>query len=1542
PFTPSSRDYTLQASAALSWSVSNIPPWLTFSRTNGTLASGAFTNLTAAVNVNATALTGGVYNATVYMVNHTSGTNVARLVTLRVGSDDYLTEDFSTHAFDLQNSVLTLSPIGNGYSACIASATNFPTDPATGIEIETMRDDEYRQVFLTGGKTITMFGQCTNALWIGANGNVTFDPGGNTNAFYPGTFEYFSVARIAPLYIDLGPHQGGRVSWQQLSNRVVVTYENVPEYEKVNSNSFQIELFYEGHVRITWLTVEAEGALAGISRGTGIPDDFAPSDLSALSGCALSGRIVIPLSAREGQAVPDGTILLSAPTPTNLTVALSTASTNQMRVTNEVTVLAGNSSVSFKIAVIDDTALEGTHNATIVATFPDRPPAAATMAIIDNETTRITVSIPPDTTEGAGLLQGQGLVLLEDFVGVDVAVQLASSNTARVAVPPSVIVLAGSRTAYFDLTVLDDNVLNGVIEHVTIAASVENWQYDKDVITVQDNDSYQLAITLVPQLSENGGSVQNAGTVSLSAPSLVPVTVSLNSDPSVTVFPPPSLVIPAGARSNSFTLFVVNNLDTNSFDVVKVIASSPNFQSATGLVTVLDDERPTPPFGPFPWNGATLVPPDVMLGWTVNPLPQFGTIMFDVYLSTNPNPTTLIGTTLSLGLPLGTQLESGQTYFWKVVARREPFAKESAVWNFTTAPFDHFSFATIPSTQTVGEPFPVTVFARDQYEKVVLNYRGTATLTNFAPVKPANKVVITEVDSGDSDRIEFQNISDQNVNIAGWQVTLYDAASWPAPKITYTMPAPSVAKAGDVFWLRAFAARFAPGTYPNLIVGTNLFWNSNPGGNPIAVLLRDNVGKIIDFFCAVDAFPSEIVAPVSIPATEWIGAPLGANLTPGFTYQRQGNLDRNIPGDWTYLASGILITNTGLIAPFTNYVFANMIAPPFANFVSGVCTGSVVVLDEARGMYFEAIDQQGHAGSGNRFDVLAFNDISLRASGPDSVTVNEAFAISFSITNSGVLDATGVVLSNALPAACEFVSATSSQGACLISEGAALCDLGAIAGGASATVTVTIRTTAPLAITNVATVVRNESDNYLPNNSAITIITAGLPQIMVSDAAVSEPLGPGASIMNFTVRLTAANAVAVTVPFATANGTATAGMDYTATNGVLIFPPGTTNQVIPVNVFPDTLSESNETFFLNLSGAANAQVIDDQGLGTINDNDNNPFLSITDVLAPEGPDGTNNVTFSLTLSAPSGKQISVGYQTMDGTALAGLDYIPTYGTLTFAPGEMSGTINVGVIGHSFFKANRTFYMALVSPSQVSLVRTQGVCTVIDKDTNRVHHLAFEVVPAKAYVDVPFAITGTARDAAGNLATDFTGPVHLLATENEVNLTVGSNSLSWEFPLGSGFHDSRLQAIYWAAELGLAGDITSLSLDVTNMPGATLNNFTIRTKAFAPSQFPNIAWETDGWITNFQGDVTIISTGWVAFPFRTPYAFDGITNLLVDYSFNNSSYGADGICRATVVPGLRAIGFRTDGAFGDPLSWSNASPTPALFNRIPNTRFSIGR
>ena len=150
-------------------------------------------------------------------------------------------------------------------------------------------------------------------------------------------------------------------------------------------------------------------------------------------------------------------------------------------------------------------------------------------------------------------------------------------------------------------------------------------------------------------------------------------------------------------------------------------------------------------------------------------------------------------------------------------------------------------------------------------------------------------------------------------------------------------------------------------------------------------------------------------------------------------------------------------------------------------------------------------------------------------------------------------------------------------------------------------------------------------------------------------------------------------------------------------------------------VLGDTIDEFDETFFLNLSDATNATIVDNQGVGTIVDNDALPVLTINDRTITEPDNGTATVTFIVSLSAASAKAIAVNYSTLDGTAVAGSDYTTNQGTLVFAPLETSKTISVSVIGDTIDEFDESFFLNLANATNATIADAQGAGTILDND-----------------------------------------------------------------------------------------------------------------------------------------------------------------------------------------------------------------------------------
>jgi hypothetical protein len=126
----------------------------------------------------------------------------------------------------------------------------------------------------------------------------------------------------------------------------------------------------------------------------------------------------------------------------------------------------------------------------------------------------------------------------------------------------------------------------------------------------------------------------------------------------------------------------------------------------------------------------------------------------------------------------------------------------------------------------------------------------------------------------------------------------------------------------------------------------------------------------------------------------------------------------------------------------------------------------------------------------------------------------------------------------------------------------------------------------------------------IANGRGTVTVAEDEPRISIGD--VSQPEGnSGTTLFTFTVSLSAAYDQAVTVNYATADGTATAANnDYVAAFGTLTFAPGETTKTITVEVVGNTTPEPDKTIYINLSGAStNALVARGQGVGTIMDDD---------------------------------------------------------------------------------------------------------------------------------------------------------------------------------------------------------------------------------------------------------------------------------------------------------------------------------------------------
>ena len=128
------------------------------------------------------------------------------------------------------------------------------------------------------------------------------------------------------------------------------------------------------------------------------------------------------------------------------------------------------------------------------------------------------------------------------------------------------------------------------------------------------------------------------------------------------------------------------------------------------------------------------------------------------------------------------------------------------------------------------------------------------------------------------------------------------------------------------------------------------------------------------------------------------------------------------------------------------------------------------------------------------------------------------------------------------------------------------------------------------------------SPGYALSASSAEISGAPLAELSITDVALAEG-DSGATDFVFTVSLSQSSDTEVTVEYATVDGTATAGSDYTAAGGQLTFAPGQTERTVTVAVVGDATIEPDETFTIELSQASGATIADFEGVGTIQNDD---------------------------------------------------------------------------------------------------------------------------------------------------------------------------------------------------------------------------------------------------------------------------------------------------------------------------------------------------
>jgi hypothetical protein len=296
--------------------------------------------------------------------------------------------------------------------------------------------------------------------------------------------------------------------------------------------------------------------------------------------------------------------------------------------------------------------------------------------------------------------------------------------------------------------------------------------------------------------------------------------------------------------------------------------------------------------------------------------------------------------------------------------------------------------------------------------------------------------------------------------------------------------------------------------------------------------------------------------------------------------------------------------------------------------------------------------------------------------------------------------------------------------------------------------------------------------------AAVQNAGAGTLQFSTVNVDASESAGP----VTITVTRTGGSTGAVSVHYATSDSSAVAGSDYTSASGALNWADGdSTNKTFTVPITNDLLDEPIETINLALSAPTGGAVVGNPGGATLSilDNDPAPSVTITDVSLAEGNSGTTNFNFTVSLSAASGQTVSVDYATADGTALAGGDYQPLSGTLTFNPGQTTKPLIVVVNGDTQGESNETFFVNLSNVVNASVDKDHGTGTIVNDDGVTPSALQFSSATYNVQEDLTaLTITVTRTgDTSGSAVVEYATVDGTAKQQSDYEITTGTLSFA---------------------------------------------------------------------------------------------------------------------------------------------------------------------
>ncbi len=1053
-------------------------------------------------------------------------------------------------------------------------------------------------------------------------------------------------------------------------------------------------------------------AVAGYDLCTGWGTPNGTNLINALAFPSLT--LSIPATATEGDGVlaGQGHVGIAHALTNNLSVALTSSSTNKVLVPPTVMIPAGATNVSFNITIVDNGLLDGTQYALVTAIASGYGSATASLAVYDNESAALTLSAPATVAKGQGVLTNAGAVFVSTRPASDVAVLLSSSDTGKIRLPSTVTIPAGQTSNAFNITVLDDHLASAP-QAVTLTAHVQNWTDGTAAVTVFNNTN--LMVNVPASVYKNAGMLLNGGSVTVDAAQPTDVQINLASSNTNKVIVPSSVTITAGTTSSVFNVWIVNNNIPDGTQIATVTATATGFASGSGSITVKDNlvyqfgisnvASPQSAGTPFSVsvaamdiNGSTITV--YRMAITLSAAGDGGT--------DSVQPTSISSWTNGVWTG-AVRVNTVDTNVRLTAKDGAGHSVRSNPFNVQIGPVDHLTWARVSSPQHQDAPFAVTVTAKDAANNTVTRFTGAVALgaTCYTP--------------GPNQLLTFDDLPGNGLPMPAG----YGGLTW--NNFDYLIGA------------NYLNSGYSCGT----VSLSNIVFNNF--GAPASIISTAQMNFVSAYLTAAwyDNLQVEVKgyigSTLAYDTTNMLSATAPTLIN--FNYRGVTEIDFRSYGGTQhsgYNGSGTqFLMDNVVIANFTSPV---SISPTNSgSFVSGVWTGAVTALEAATNLYLRADDGASHSGTSTLFNVTATVDIAAAISAaPEPVQAGSNLTYRVTITNSGPDRAADVLLTDPLPSNVTLVSASVSQGSITQSASVLQCSLGSIDKGTTASATITVTPSVEASLTNTVTVSNSATDSNPANNTATVVSTvqgrgslAVIPAMNLIFTGMSgASFSPGSQVYTLTNNGTArlnwqATNTATWVRLSAASGALSA---HTATN-----------VAVSINANANGLStgtHTNTITFTNLS----------TGTGSTNCN------VILNMVLP--PSITNQPT-SHTVMVGSNVTLNVGvtgtgpfqYQwQFNGTNLPN-NIITTVAGM-FAIGDGGSSTNAAIYGPSGVAVDTigNLYIADYRNNRIRKVGTNGVITTLAGNGTPDYSGDYGVA-TNASLSYPH---GVAVDASGNV------------------------------------------------------------------------------------------------------------------------------------------------------------------------------------------------